>query len=350
MPDDFPSHDTTSFLDEFRTAQISHLLVAAVTDFDIGGALTEGPMTYSELRFHLELADRPAIVLLTALRSIGLIDVDADGRVALTPYGREKMSPASSFSLRGYVGLGAGSADVRQMVDCLKHDRPAGGLSFVYHEGQDRSALDDPATSHLLTGAMADRARNVAPFLAAELDLANAAHLLDVGGGHGIYSYALLERFPNLRGTILDRQPALDVAFEYAEARGLGERVRLLHDDAHTAELEEVPDVVLMANLLHDYNERDAAALVEQFARRLPSGGRLMVLDSLLNPVPPGAPPVSDGPRAVAAYSALLFSICEGRCYRRDEVETWLHDAGLEVDAHVVSLPAHGSLVTGWKR
>ena len=349
MPSELPQQNTTAFLDELRTAQISHLLVAAVVEYDIGTVLANGPLTFAELRDTLNLKARPAIVLLTALRSIGLIDVHVDGRVGLTEYGQEKMDPNSAFHLRGYIGLGGFSSDVQHMISCLREDRPAGNVSFVFHDDGTQSALDDPATSDLLTRAMADRARNVAPILAQQLDVSAARHLIDVGGGHGLYSLALLERNPQLQATIIDRAPALKVAREYAEAAGLADRVHLLCGDAHTAAFDQVPDVVLLANLLHDYNSEDAKRLVLHFAEMLPTGERLLVLDSLLNAVAPGAPPISDGPRPVAAYSALLFSICEGRCYRRDEIETWFQLAGLRPDVNTIALPAHGSLVTGWK-
>lgn len=339
---------TTDLLDELRTAQISHLLVAAVTEFDIGETLAGGGQTFDELRAALGLDERPAIVLLTALRSIGLIDVDAVGRLELTAYGRDKLDPSSPLNLRGYIGLGALSADVQAMMSCLKNDRPAGDVSFVYFDGRP-SALDEPATADLLTRAMACRARNVAPALATKLDLSRASHLVDVGGAHGLYSIALLKRFPNLRATIIDRAVPLNVAAEYAREAGVYERVTLQHDDAHTASPGDPCDVVLLANLLHDYDADVAERLVAHYAEQVSPGGRVMVLDSLLDSVDVGQPPVSRGPRAVAAYSAMLFTICEGRCYRRDEVETWFSKAGLQVDSIAARLPAHGSVVTGWK-
>jgi hypothetical protein len=104
-----------------------------------------------------------------------------------------------------------------------------------------------------------------------------------------------------------------------------------------------------MANILHGYNAADTEALVKNFAKALPPRGRLMILDAFLNSVPAGHPPVSNGPRAVAAYSGFLFSLCEGRCYRFDKAEKWLTDAGLAVEPAVISVPAHGSLLTGCK-
>lgn len=349
MPSDLPEHDTTAFLDEFRTGQLSHLLVAAVTEFDLGTVLAEGPLEFTELCEALRLQERAAIVLLTAMRAIGLIDVHADGCIGLTAYGTEKLSPHSPFHLRGYIGLGGFSADVQNMIACLRDNKPAGDVSFVYHEDKANSALDDDEIANVLTRAMADRARNVAPELAQKLDLSAAEYLVDVGGAHGLYSLELLKKNPALQAVVIDREPPLKVAREYSAAAGLAERLHTVFANAHSATLERAPDVVLLANLLHDYNVEDAQQLVRHYAAMLAPGARMLVLDSMLNSVPPNAPPISDGPRAIAAYSALLFSICEGRCYRLDEIQSWLTDAGLQVDRQTISLSAHGTVVTGWK-
>ena len=55
MPDPFPQHDTTALLDELRTEQISHLLVAAVTAFDVGSVLSDGPLAYRNVCEKLRL-------------------------------------------------------------------------------------------------------------------------------------------------------------------------------------------------------------------------------------------------------------------------------------------------------
>lgn len=342
-----PLHDPTQILDDLRCASLSQLLVAGATQFDVGAALADGPLDYTALRARLQLAERPATVLLTGLRSLLMIDVNAENQIELTAYGREKLSPNSEFNLRGYIGLGAFGADAQNMMACLAADAPAGDISFVYHADAGPSALDEPATSDALTRAMAARARNVAPYVAQQLDLSNCSRLLDVGGGHGIYSLELLKRFPGLTATVVDREPPLRVAQEYAGQAGLSERVALAFDDIHTYHAGKAPDVVLMANILHDYSHSDARRLVQHFAEQLPSGGMLIVLDAFLDPVAAGAPPISTGPRPVAAYSAMLFSICEGRCYSLDEYQSMLTNASLTLDPKVPRVPAHGSLLIG---
>lgn len=343
---DTPVYDPTPLLDTFRASHLTSLVTAAVAHFDIGAVLAPGSLLFSALCHRLKLEERPAIVLLTALRSIGLIDVDGP-RISLTPAGREKLDPGSPFRLTGYLGLGLYSADTRHMIDCLLRDQPAGEVSFVYYEDGGPSALDDEATAGVLTRAMADRARNVAPVLANGIDLSGTTRLLDAGGGHGLYSFHLLQRFPALRAVILDRAPALAVARGYASAMGVTDRVEFALSDIHTHPLDWHYDAVLMANILHDYRAETAAALVHRFAAGLQPGGQLFILDGFLDSVLPGDAPVSPGPPELAAYSGLLFSICEGRCYRFDEGEAWLRHAGLTLSPQRIALPAHGTVISG---
>lgn len=346
---DRPKEDATQLLDDLRASMLSHLLVIGTTRFDIGEALSDGPLEYGELCSRFELQSRPSTVLFTAFRALGLIQVNSDSLVELTSYGQEKLSPASPYNLRGYIGLGAMGADVQNLVQCLENDAPAGDISFVFHEGSGPSALDEPTTSDALTRAMAARAANVAPLLPDVLDLANARHLLDVGGAHGLYSFELLQRNSQLHATIVDRQPPLRVAKEIMSQRGLEQRTTLEFGDIHQYRLPTGVDVVLMANILHDYSEDVAYKLVADHAQQLDSGGRMVILDAFLDAVPPKCPPISAGPRPLAAYSAMLFSICEGRCYRLDEYQSMLRQAGLQVGAEVGRLPAHGSVLVGVK-
>jgi hypothetical protein len=340
---------TTDILDFFRSPMLSHLLVIGTTTFNIPQLLADYPLSFTEIQHQFNLRDRPLNVLLTAWRSMGLLDITPANKISLSPLAQEKLSPHSSYDLSGYIALGAYSIEVKQLEQCLIYDKPVGEISFVYHAGDQTSALDNPEISDPLTRAMAGRARNVAPFLAQELDLSQSTHLLDVGGAHAIYSLELLKIFPQLKATILDRAAPLKVAQEYLTQAQLLSRAELIFADIHTHILAQPADVVLMANILHDYNDTDAANLVSHYAKQLPHGGRIIILDAFLAPISPGQPPVSTGPAPVAAYSAFLFTICEGRCYRLDEYQNMLTNAGLSLDPLVQHIPAHGSLLTAYK-
>ena len=100
------------------------------------------------------------------------------------------------------------------------------GPAFIYRAGE-RSAMDRADLARHFTLALSGRANNVAPLLAQAVDLSNAKLLLDVGGGTGIYSAALLQKHPPLKAIVLDRPEVLKVAAEFAESHGVADRLEL---------------------------------------------------------------------------------------------------------------------------
>ncbi len=62
-----PKSDPTSIFEHFRAGFASNLLTAAVAHFRLFDVLNGRSMTFTELRGALELEERPAVVLLTAL-------------------------------------------------------------------------------------------------------------------------------------------------------------------------------------------------------------------------------------------------------------------------------------------
>ena len=84
----------------------------------------------------------------------------------------------------------------------------------------------------------------------------------------------------------------------------------------------EGADVVLLSNVLHDWDVPECRALVARCAAALPPGGRMLIHDVFLNDA-------LDGPLPVALYSAALFCLTEGRAYSGAEYRAWLAEAGL---------------------
>src|SRR5206468_1304901 len=104
-----PQTDPTPIFEYFRGSYGTELLTAAVVEFDVFRRLAEKSQTFDELRAAIGLQQRPAVVLLTALRAMGLLATDADGRLSLTPLSREHLVPRHEFDVSGYIGLAADS-------------------------------------------------------------------------------------------------------------------------------------------------------------------------------------------------------------------------------------------------
>lgn len=339
-----PQSDPTPIFEHFRGVYATELLTAAVAHFGIFGRLASRPLAFEELRSALSLADRPLTVLLTALRAMGLISKEGD-RFSPTLLGREHLTPGGPFDVGDYLGLAAQSPGVLGMVERLRTNKPANaetsaGAAFIYRDGI-ASAMEQAESARHFTLALAGRARNVAPHLAEKVDLTHARRVLDVGGGTGIYAIALLKRFPRLRATVLDRPEVLCVAQEMAGEYGVGERLQLVAGDMFADPLPADCDVVLLSNVLHDWDIPQCRELISRSAAGLPAGGRLLVHDVFLNDQ-------LDGPLPIALYSAALFTLTEGRAYSAGEYRDWMEEAGLEVSPVVPTL-IHCGVLTGRK-
>lgn len=316
-----PATDPTPIFDFFRGSYGSELLTAAVAHFPVFRILSDGCCSFADFRKALELEERPAVVLTTALKAFGLIR-EADGLLTLTDLASEHLTPGGYFNVRDYIALAAESPGVLEMVQRLKTNRPRetdSGAAFIYRDGM-RSAMEQSELARHFTLALAGRAKNVAPYLAKELPAKDGV-LLDLGGGTGIYSIACLEAHPNLKAIVLDRPEVLKVADELAKDYGIGDRLELRPGDMFEDPLPS-SDLVLLSNVLHDWDVPECRRLIARSAEALRPGGWLLIHDVFLNDD-------LSGPLEIALYSAALFTLTEGRAYSAKEYRTWMEESGL---------------------
>jgi SAM-dependent methyltransferase len=331
-----PRTDPSPIFEIFRGNHGTELLTAAVAHLGVFSRLAEGARSFDALRQAIGLAERPARVLVTALRAFGLLTEDSQGRLGLSDLAREHLVPGGAFDISGYIGLAAESPGVVEMVERLRTNRPAGseadqpGAAFIFREGIE-SAMEREVTARHLTLALAGRAKNVAPVLADRYPLDGARLLLDVGGGTGIYSIAWLQRHPALRAIVWDRPEVLKVAREMAGAYGVADRLECRSGDMFRDPLPEGADVILLSNVLHDWDIPECRALIRRCAEGLEPGGRLLIHDVFLNDA-------LDGPLPIALYSAALFRLTEGRAYSTGEYRAWLTEAGLDASPVIPTL------------
>lgn len=340
-----PATDPTLLFEHFRGSYATELLTAAVAHFGVFGHLARRPLTFEELRGELNLAERPTMVLLTALRAMGLVTKQAE-HFSLTSLAQEHLVPGAAFDVGSYVALAAQSPGVLGMVERLRTNRPANadtsaGAAFIYRDGL-ASAMEQAESARHFTLALAGRARNVAPVLAEKLDLRAATCVLDVAGGTGIYAIAMLRRYPRLKAIVLDRPEVLRVADEMASEYGVEDRLELLAGDMFADSFPSNCDHILLSNVLHDWDVPQCRELVTRCAGALPAGGRLHIHDVFLSDD-------HDGPLPIALYSAALFTLTEGRAYSASEYRSWMNDAGLIPDHAATATLIHCGLLSATK-
>lgn len=335
-----PAADPSPIFELFRGNHATELLTAAVAHFNLFGRLARAAADQATLAAELGLAERPMNVLIPALRAMGLVTKDTEGRLTLTDLARQHLTPGAAHDVGDYVGLAAQSPGVLAMVERLKTNRPVdlgGGAAFIYRDGI-ASAMEAEESARHFTLALAGRAKNVAPVLAAKVPLPDAKRLIDIAGGTGLYSIAFLQSNPKLHAVVVDRPEVLKVADEMARQHGVADRLSLHPADMFRDPLPENADVVLLSNVLHDWDVAECRALIHRCAKVLAKGGRLLIHDVFLNDE-------LDGPLPIALYSAALFSLTEGRAYSAAEYGRWLEEVGLTPQPVIPTLIHCGALL-----
>ena len=121
------------------------------------------------------------------------------------------------------------------------------------------------------------------------------------------------------------------MARDFAEQYGVSDRIEFVDADMFTYSPEIEPDIILLSNILHDWDEPTCKGLLKHYADCLPKTGRLLIHDVFLNDD-------HDGPLPVALYSAALFTLTEGRAYSVKEYTNWLEKACLSVSGREETL------------
>lgn len=122
-------------------------------------------------------------------------------------------------------------------------------------------------------------ARHDYPRVPAALGLNGTEHLIDAGGGLGDLADALLEEYPNLNITVLDRPEVIEQARrEHPKFARICWFPRDIFDDWGIS-----TDIVVLARILHDWDDVDALCILTRARESLGVGGRLFVVEMVLS-------------------------------------------------------------------
>jgi acetylserotonin N-methyltransferase len=165
--------------------------------------------------------------------------------------------------------------------------------------------------------------------------------ILDVGGGSGCFMIAMAQAHPQLRCTVMELPTMCDVAKTYIAAGEVADRVDTVAVDMFRHPWPRGYDALFFSNIWHDWNFRTCKFLAERSFESLPSGGRIMLHEMLLNDD-------GSGPATAAAFSMLMLLGTQGQQFTFGELKGILEGAGFSgiVAQHTYG---HYSIVTGYK-
>jgi len=325
-----PATDPTSVYRYRDGLYAVDLLTAAITEFDFFTWLAAHPSDLPTICRHFGTAERPTDVMLTLFTANRFIihtppspsssPTPATPIFHTTALAREHLVSTSPFFLGPYYASLKERPVVRDFITILRTDRPANWGSYKTEKTWTEAMLTDEFAT-TFTAAMDCRGFTLGPALAKKIPATGRTRLLDIAGGSGIYACTIAAHHPHLAATVFERPPVDAIARRMIAKRGYADRVSVVAGDMFTNPLPRDHDIHLFSNVLHDWDVAKVRPLLAASYAALPPGGLLVIHDAHLNAD-------KTGPLPVAAYSALLMSVTEGKCYATSEMETLLTAAG----------------------
>ena len=163
--------------------------------------------------------------------------------------------------------------------------------------------------------------------------------MIDVGGGSGIYTIAVLRAAPQMRATIFDRPLVTDIARRKLDEEGMTDRVTLVNGDFYVDALPGGHDFALLSAIIHQNDAEQNVELYRKVYDALLPGGEIVVRDFAMSE-DHTAP--ADG--TVFAIN-MLVNTPGGSTYSFEEISEDLDAAGF-TDAKLLHRGEMDSLVT----
>ena len=345
---DAPTADDRRMWDLWLSGLHQPAIVAA-DEAGIFTALAESPATIPELARRLDFDERATSVLIRLLAALRLLTsrlgryhLSAEARIYLVKSSPSYWVPMLSVSVSDWHRDRL-LAKLRQRAS----DQVVGpeGTPLVSTEGR---AADDWAAGQVsLERARQVAARMHAHSLAAAAGVArnyafDGVHrVLDVGGGSGCFMTAAAQAHPHLHCTVMELPAMCEVAGGYIEAGGVADRVDTRPLDMFRQPWPAGYDALFFSNVWHDWNVRTCQWLAARAFAALPSSGRIMLHEMLLDE--DGA-----GPVTAASFSLLMLLATQGQQFTAGELAAILEGAGF-VRVDTTATHPYYSIVTGYR-
>ena len=318
----------------------THLLRAAA-QLRIAELLAAGPATADELAARAGVDAESLRRVLRGLVTLGVFSRQRDGR-----FRNNRMSlallPEQAISLRDSALYFGSASQLQAWGEIERTVAGAAGGESAFESLHGMSTWDwfedHPEERAAFAGTMVAMTRLYAPGVATAYPFAELRRLCDVGGGHGDLLAEVLLRHLHLDAVLLDARSMLTTARPFLAARGVLERVELVAGSFFDA----VPagcDAYLLKNILHDWDDRRAASILDNCRQVMQPGQRVLVVEAVVEP---------DTTRGIGPLSDLqMMVICTGGRERsRAEYASLFEQSGLRL-RRVVATPGPMSIVEG---
>jgi SAM-dependent methyltransferase len=266
---------TTDDVFDLMESYVTAAALGAAMELGLFWLLEEGLSSVEQIARELHIPNRRCGYWLQVLESTGLIEAGECG-YAVSEVGRGAVLDACSRDTWAYLAAEWGDRfpavlnlahQIRESVSTWE----AQGLEAPDYVAQ---IVKSPERAERFTRMLYEIHQSLAEELANTLDLEDVEQLLDLGGGSGVISTALLRRHRDLTVTILDIPNVCAVGRKIARENGMEERLHYIEADLLHDDLPRGFDFILQCDV-----GLDGEDYLRKVLTALRPGGRLAIVD-----------------------------------------------------------------------
>ena len=334
---DAPRLPNPALLMQLALAYRSSAVLFAAADLDVFTAVAGGATSAEAVSARCRSQLEPTRLLLEACVTEGLLASDG------ATYANTAVTDA--FLVRG--GLAYSANGFKYAEDLY----PAWAeLATLVRTGRppmppETILGDDKEKTRAFVMAMHERARGIGSVLPHLVDLSRRRRLLDIGGGPGTYSAAIIDQTPGLTSTVLDVPGVLEVTRDLIAASGHADRITLIPGDYLTSDFGDGYDLALLSGMMHRETPAHCQLLLRKAFAALDPGGLAIVSDVFFDDDAKRTPPF-------AVYFALnmMLTSADGSAHARTEMARWMGEVGFtDVQTRELPKPNPHTLILGAK-
>ncbi len=246
----------------------------------IADLLKDGPQSSDELARSTQSDPQSLYRILRLLGALGVFPELEPGRFCLSPLG-ERLRTGVPGSMRAWALLtdalgGLGAFD--HILDTVHTGKPA--FESVFGMGIFEFLARHPEKAAAFDAAMSERTAAFAPSVASSYDFPGMRRVVDVGGGRGTLLAAILAARPELRGVVFDL-PNVTGTEATLRAAGVIDRCEVAAGDFFLS-VPSGADCYLLANVLHDWDDKRALAILRNCRRAMLENGKVLVIERMI--------------------------------------------------------------------
>jgi hypothetical protein len=310
---------------QLATGYMASISIHIVAKLGIADLLKNGARSTADLAAATQTNEDRLYRMLRALAGTGIFTEVAARTFALTPAADCLRSDVKG-SLRS-MAIWIGDPLHFRVYAEMMHSIKTGATTFDHVMG--KPVFDyfptDPAESEVFNHAMTCFSEMVTPAVLEAYDFSGIGTLMDVAGGHGMLLRSILNKYPEMRGVVVDLEHVIRGAKKMPENHALADRCEFICGDFF-ADVPAKADAIIMKHIIHDWDDPEAITILKNCRKALAGkqNAKVILVETVIEP--------GDRPQLGKFIDLEMLAFTGGRERTEEEFRKLFTTAGLRLN------------------